>query len=55
MMIAHGFTIPQMVELVRTGLATASAERMRAGKHEMEVARVRITKAGRAVLAARKQ
>jgi hypothetical protein len=39
MMIAHGFTIEQMVGLVRGGLATASAERVRAGKVEMEVAR----------------
>jgi hypothetical protein len=44
-MLAHGFTIPLMVELVRAGLA--SAERMVAGNKTMEVARVRITKAGR--------
>ena len=30
-MIAHGFTVEQMVELVRTGLATAQAERIGAG------------------------
>jgi hypothetical protein len=30
-MLAHGFTIPQMVELVRAGLATATAERVVAG------------------------
>jgi hypothetical protein len=45
-MLAHGFTIAQMVELVRTGLATATAERMRAGKAEIEVAHLRITEAG---------
>jgi hypothetical protein len=28
-MLAHGFTVAQMVELVRGGLATASAERGR--------------------------
>ena len=50
-MRAHGFTVAQMVELVRTGLATATPERMRAGKHEMDVAVVRITKAGRRALA----
>jgi len=31
LMRAHGFTVEQMVELVRAGLATAQAERMRAG------------------------
>jgi hypothetical protein len=50
-MLAHGFTIPQMVELVRAGLATATAERVVAGKRIIEVARVRITEAGRRVLA----
>jgi hypothetical protein len=51
MMLAHGFTIAQMVELVRAGLATASAERVRAGSKTIEVARVRITEAGQRVLA----
>jgi hypothetical protein len=50
LMLAHGVTVPQMVELVQAGLASAGAERMRAGKHEMEIARVRITEAGRRVL-----
>jgi hypothetical protein len=50
-MLAHGFTIPQMVELVRAGLATATTERMRAGNKTMEVARVRITAKGRKALA----
>jgi hypothetical protein len=45
-MIAHGFTVAQMVELVRAGLATTTAERVVAGGKPMEVARVRITKAG---------
>jgi hypothetical protein len=27
-MLAHGFTIPQVVQLVRAGLATATAERV---------------------------
>jgi hypothetical protein len=49
-MLAHGFTIDQMVELVRAGLASASAERMRAGSKAMEIARVRITEAGRRAL-----
>jgi hypothetical protein len=31
-MLAHGFTIPQMVELVRAGLATTTAEQYTRGK-----------------------
>jgi hypothetical protein len=50
-MLAHGFTIPQMVELIRAGLASASAERVVAGSRKIEVARVRITEAGRRTLA----
>jgi len=50
-MMAHGFTVEQMVELLRAGLATATAERMRAGKQEMEIARVRIAAKGRKALA----
>jgi hypothetical protein len=30
-MLAHGFTIPQMVELVRAGLVRARTERVHAG------------------------
>jgi hypothetical protein len=51
MMLAHGFTIAQMVELVHAGLAPATAEPVRAGKREMEVARVKMTAAGRRALA----
>ena len=35
-----------MVKLVRAGLATATAERIVAGGKSIEIARVRITKAG---------
>jgi hypothetical protein len=49
-MLAHGFTIAQMVELVRAGLASATAERVVAGRRTMEIARVRITEAGRRAL-----
>jgi hypothetical protein len=35
-----------MVELVRAGLASATGERVVAGKAEIEVARLRITEAG---------
>jgi hypothetical protein len=50
-MLADGFTIPLMVELVRAALATATAERVVAGKRTIELARVRITEAGRRTLA----
>ena len=50
-MLAHGFTVELLVELIRAGLATATAERLAAGERAMEVARVRITEAGRQVLA----
>jgi hypothetical protein len=43
---AHGFTINQIVELVRAGLASATAERVVASGGTIEVARVRITEAG---------
>jgi hypothetical protein len=46
-MLAQGFTIAQMVELVRAGLATATAEPVVAGGKTIEVARMRITAAGR--------
>ena len=52
-MRAHGFTIPQMVELVRAGLATVQGERVVAGSRKIEVARVRITEIGRKALAER--
>jgi hypothetical protein len=47
LMIAHGFTAPQLAALVRDGLATATTERMLAGKTPMQVTRVRITEAAR--------
>jgi hypothetical protein len=54
-MLAHGFTIPQLVDWVRSGLATATAERVRAGKARVEIARVRITAEGRRALAETKR
>jgi hypothetical protein len=51
MMRAHGFTMDQMVELVRANLASATSERVRAGRKTIEVARLRITEAGRRALA----
>ncbi len=50
MMLAHGFTVEQIVELVRAGLATAQPERTRAGGHEIEVTRVHITDASQRML-----
>jgi hypothetical protein len=50
-MLAHGFSIDMMVELVRAGLATIRAERMVAGRRTIEVARVQITEAGRSAVA----
>jgi hypothetical protein len=50
MMVAYGFSIEQIVELVRAGLASASAERVVAGKLKLEIARVRIIGAGRQVI-----
>jgi hypothetical protein len=52
-MLAHGFSIDMMVELVKAGLASASAERMVAGGKRIEVATLRITEAGRRTLAER--
>ena len=46
------FTIEQLVELVRSGLATATPQRTRAGREVLEVATLRITDAGRWVLEA---
>jgi hypothetical protein len=50
-MLAHGFKIELLVELVRAGLATANTERMLASGRPMEVTRLRITGAGRRALA----
>lgn len=46
-MVAHGFSAQQLAALFSAGLATATAERMLAGKPPTEVTRVRITAAGR--------
>jgi hypothetical protein len=51
MMRAHGFSIDMLVELVKVGLATTKRERMVASGRQTDVARVRITEAGRQALA----
>jgi hypothetical protein len=48
-LIAHGFTVEQMIELVHAGLATAT-QRVKAGRERMEVAVLRITDAARKAL-----
>jgi hypothetical protein len=50
LMVAHGFSIELMVELVGEGLASTTEERVRAGRQTLEVTRVRITDAGRRAL-----
>jgi hypothetical protein len=52
-MLARGFTVEQMDELLRAGLATTNAERVAMGARTIEVARVRITEAGRSTLGKR--
>ena len=50
-MLAHGFTTVMMVDLVRAGLASVSAERVViTGGTTVEIARVKITEAGRRAL-----
>jgi hypothetical protein len=52
-LLAHGFSIELLAELVRDGLATAEPERMRASGQPVEVVRLHITEAGWRALAAR--
>jgi len=49
-MLAHGFTVRQMVELVRAGLATAHTQRVIVARRTVEVAYLKITEAGRQAL-----
>ena len=49
-MLAYGFKTELLVQLVNTGLATTSIERMVAGGRRVEVTRLRITGAGRRAL-----
>jgi len=51
-MVAHDFSIEFLAELVRDGLATATTERVRAGRKSLKITRVRITLAGRRALSA---
>ena len=49
-MLAHGFSIDMMAELINSGLATVQTEWFVAGGYEGERARVRITEAGHRAL-----
>jgi deoxyinosine 3'endonuclease (endonuclease V) len=46
-MLAHGFSVAQIVKLVRLGLATATAERVVASARTVGVAKLRLTAKGR--------
>jgi hypothetical protein len=50
---AHGISIDDMVALVRSGLATARGERVRAGDQVTEVATLTITPEGRKAIGER--
>ena len=50
-MLTHGFTVEQMVDLCVAGLAIATPEHMVAGERTFEVVRMTITEAGRPALA----
>jgi hypothetical protein len=46
-LLASGFTVRLIIELIYAGLAMAELERIPVGHREVEVARVTITEAGR--------
>lgn len=46
-MHAHGFTADQLAQLVRFGFAAKTTERVVRGGQTFEVARLKITEAGR--------
>ena len=50
-LLAHGFTLKFIVELVGAGLATAQSEHVVASARAFEAPRVRITDAGRRMIA----
>jgi hypothetical protein len=49
---AHGLTTEKMIQLVRSGLATALPQRVRAGHDTMEIGTLRITDDGQRALKA---
>ncbi len=52
LLTAHGFSIRTIGALVKRGLVTIAREKVRAGGKWIDAAKVRITGAGRAALAA---
>jgi hypothetical protein len=48
---AYGFSFMQLASLVRSGLASATPTRIRAGRETIEVATLRISEKGRQALA----
>jgi hypothetical protein len=46
-LLAHGFSVDMIADLVHDGLATARCETMRMGRRKIRVARLRITEDGR--------
>ena len=50
-MLAHGFTVELLVELMRAGFVTAKGERQRASGKSIKAVRLRITEAGWRALA----
>jgi hypothetical protein len=50
MMVAHGFSIELLNQVIRDGLATARTERAIRGDKSIEMVRLKITDAGRRVL-----
>jgi hypothetical protein len=50
MLLAHGFSIDMLADLVHEGLATAHRQTMRVGRRKVQFARMMITDAGRPAL-----
>ncbi len=50
LVVVHGFDSDLTAGLIRTGLATADQEIVKAGSKPIEVVRIRITAAGRKVI-----
>jgi hypothetical protein len=51
LLLARGFTLPLIADVVNAGLAGAKTERIFGGGEAVEITRVRITNAGRRALA----
>jgi len=49
-LLAHGFSVDMLADLVHDGLATAHRQTMRVGRRKIQFARVMITDAGRKAL-----